>query len=275
MMWAHKTKRVLFWTGLSLPVVALAGMMWLVYQSGGQSDKSFKWIMRAYKVQDTFERAQAHIVDAEANQRCFLLTGRKEFIEPYERAMQLVRNDLADLKLLTADQPEQRANRLKLEQLVDGELTFDPEHAFKPGQSPADASVVAVTEQGKQKLERIRSLVFQAHQEGQEALSRHEQERASNEQTNQIMSLVLIIGVALALAMVVIILIRLEKLQEFVTVCSWTGQVNFQGKWLRLDEYLKTRFGIAVSHSLSREAADRMLREIEKMNPHDETSPKP
>jgi hypothetical protein len=59
---------------------------------------------------------------------------------------------------------------------------------------------------------------------------------------------------------------RMEKLQEFVTVCAWTGQVKFQGQWLKLDDYLKRRFGITVSHSLSQEAADKMMQEIEDLN---------
>ena len=60
-------------------------------------------------------------------------------------------------------------------------------------------------------------------------------------------------------------LLRLEKLQQFVTVCAWTGQVRFQGQWLRLDEFLERQFGISVSHSLSQEAAEKMMREIEEL----------
>jgi hypothetical protein len=58
----------------------------------------------------------------------------------------------------------------------------------------------------------------------------------------------------------------LERLQQFVTVCAWTGQVKYQGQWLRLDEYLERQFGISVSHSLSKEAAEKMKHEIEELN---------
>jgi len=89
------------------------------------------------------------------------------------------------------------------------------------------------------------------------------------------MSLVLIVAVALALILVVVILLRLEKLQEFVTVCAWTGRVRFQGQWLRLDEYLKKQFNISVSHSLSQEAAEKMRVEIEDLNRGIERPPPP
>jgi hypothetical protein len=71
----------------------------------------------------------------------------------------------------------------------------------------------------------------------------------------------------------------LEKLQQFVTVCAWTGQVRFQGQWLRLDEFLERQFGISVSHSLSKDAAEKMMREIEELNRpglrKDEPTPRP
>ena len=260
------TKKVLFWFGISMPMVALLAMTWLVHQTGGQFNSSFSYVMQTYKVLDMFEQTQAHIVDAESNQRGYFLTGRQDYIEPYEHAMQSVRDDIAELKRLTGKDPLQQANLASLEKMVNSELVFDPATAFPAGQMPTNASVVTLTERGKEKLEQLRRIIFQAHEEQQQALSKHQQEAEQDVISSQMMSLTLIVGVAMALIMVVVILLRLEKLQEFVTVCAWTGQVKFQGQWLRLDEYLKRQFGISVSHSLSQEAADKMMREIEELN---------
>jgi hypothetical protein len=68
------------------------------------------------------------------------------------------------------------------------------------------------------------------------------------------------------LMFIIIILLRLEKLQQVVTICAWTGQVKYEGRWVRLDEYLEHRFGLSVSHGLSREAADKMAAEIKESN---------
>ena len=262
----QKTKKVLFWFGLSLPTVALLAMTWLVHQTGGQFNDSFNFVMQTYKVLDMFEQAQAHIVDAEANQRGFLLTGRQEYLEPYQHAMQSIRDDMAQLKKLTIRDPVQQANLAKLEQMVDEDLVFDPATAFASGQVATNASVVTLTARGKEKLAHLRRILFHAHEQQQQILSKHQQAAAEDVISSQLMSLILIAAVAMALIMVVVILLRLEKLQEFVTVCAWTGQVKFQGQWLRLDEYLKKQFGISVSHSLSREAAEKMMREIEDLN---------
>jgi hypothetical protein len=70
----------------------------------------------------------------------------------------------------------------------------------------------------------------------------------------------------MVLMFIIILLLRLEKLQQVVTICAWTGQVKYEGQWVRLDEYLERRFGLSVSHGLSREAADKMAAEIKEFN---------
>ncbi len=262
----QKTKRLLFWLGLSLPMVALVAMTWLVHQAGGQFNDSFNWVLQNYKVLDKFEQTQSHIVDAEANQRGFLLTGRPEYLEPYQAAMTSIRDDIAELKKFTVNDPSQQANIVALERLVTDELVFDPTTAFSSGQFPTNASVVTLTARGKQKIEDMRHVLFQAREEQEHALSKHERQAESEVISGQIMSLVLIAAVAVALVFVVMILLRLEKLQQFVTVCAWTGQVKFQGQWVRLDQFLERQFGISVSHSLSNEAAEKMMHEIEELN---------
>ena len=257
---------MLFWLGISMPMVALVAMTWLVHQTGGRFNSSFNFVMQTYKVLDLYEQTQAQIVDAEANQRGYFLTARQEYLEPYQHAMQAIHDGIAELKKLTSKDSAQQANLAALERMVKEDLVFDPTTIFTTGQVTTNASVVTLTARGKQKLEHMRRILFQAHEEQQSALSKHQQEAEQDVMSNQMMSLTLIVGVAMALVMVVVILLRLEKLQEFVTVCAWTGQVKFQGQWLRLDEYLKKQFGISVSHSLSQEAADKMMREIEELN---------
>jgi CHASE3 domain sensor protein len=265
-----KKKKLLFWLGLALPVLALVGMTWLVYKSDGRFNNSFNWVMQNYKVLDLFEQTQSYMVDAEANQRGYLLTGHSEYLEPYHAAMTALEDDLAELHQLTHNDPSQQANVASLEQMVTNELAFDPATAFAHGITPATQSVVQLTEQGKKKIEAMRAVIFAAREEQERALSKHQEEAADDVISSQLMSLVLIVAVAVALILVVMILLRLEKLQEFVTVCAWTGRVRFEGQWVRLDEYLKQQFNISVSHSLSQEAAEKMRIEIEELNRADD-----
>ena len=261
-----KKKKFLFWLGLSLPVLALAGMTWLVHKSDGRFNNSFNWVLKNYKVLDLFEQTQSYMVDAEANERGYLLTGHAEYLEPYHAAMSEVQDNLAELQRLTRNDPAQQANLYSLEEMVTNGLMFDPATAFANGRTPASQSVVQLTAEGKKKIEALRAVVFAAREEQERALSKHQEEAADDVISSQLMSLVLIVAVAVALVLVVVILLRLEKLQEFVTVCAWTGRVRFGGQWVRLDEYLKQQFNISVSHSLSQEAAEKMRIEIEELN---------
>jgi len=247
-------------------MVALIAMTWLVHQAGGQFNSSFNWVLQNYKVLDKFEQTQSHIVDAEANQRGFLMTGHNEYLEPYQSAMTAIHDDIAELKRLTQNDPTQQINITQLEQLVNDELVFDPAAALASGQVQTNGSVIALTARGKHKIEELRHVLFQAREEQEHALSKHQQDAETEVVSSQIMSLVLIAAVAVALVFVVVILLRLEKLQQFVTVCAWTGQVRFQGQWLRLDQFLERQFGISVSHSLSDQAAQKMMHEIEELN---------
>lgn len=247
-------------------MLALVAMTWLVHQTSGQFNNSFNWVLHNYKVLDKFEQTQAHMVDAEANQRGFLLTGKSEYVEPYQSAMTAISEDMAELKKMTEGDPTQQANILALEQLVATELVFDPATAFSSGQFQTNASVITLTARGKHKIEDLRRVLFQAREEQERALSKHQQDAEAQLVSGQIMSLVLIAAVAVALIFVVMILVRLEKLQQFVTVCAWTGQVKSRGNWVRLDQFLEQEFGLSVSHSLSNDAAEKMMREIEELN---------
>ena len=260
----QKTKRLFFWVGLSLPMVALVAMTWLVHQAGGQFNNSFTWVLRNYKVLESIEVTQSHIVDAEANQRGYLMTGRQEYLEPYQAAMSALKDDLADLKKITLDDPEQQANVSQLESIVQADLVFDPTTAFSSGQFQTNTSVVTLTARGKEKIESMRRVLYQAREEQERLLTHHQQNAETDMVTSQIMAMVLIVAVAVALTFVVMILFRLERLQQFVTVCAWTGQVKHGGEWMRMDEYLHRRFGFSVTHGMSQEAASKMMQEMQK-----------
>lgn len=38
---------------------------------------------------------------------------------------------------------------------------------------------------------------------------------------------------------------------ELVTVCAWSNTVRYRGEWLRFEQYLSNRFGLATTHGIS------------------------
>lgn len=263
---APSLRKILFWLGVSLPTAALLVMAWLVHQSNGKFNHSFAWIQQSYHVLDLFEQTQGDLLNAEASQRSYLMTGGEKYLPPYHAALGAVREDIVQLKALTAGDAAQQANLALLEKQVNTELPSDPARAFPVGAPPGNAAVAAVNEQGAQKLNRLRALVAKARQDQQQSLSRRQQDAEASVARSQATSLALVAAVALTLILVVAVRFRLERLQRFVTVCAWTGQVKHQGQWLRLDDYLQRQFGLTVSHSLSQEAAETMKKEMAEIN---------
>ena len=125
---------------------------------------------------------------------------------------------------------------------------------------------MALTEQGKDTMDKIGRVLFQMREEEGYWLNLRQQRTEDNAIASEIASVVLIGAVALALLFIVIIRLRLERLQRVVTICAWTGLVNYEGQWIRMDEYLQRRFGLSVSHGLSREASAKIIAEIKESN---------
>jgi CHASE3 domain sensor protein len=51
--------------------------------------------------------------------------------------------------------------------------------------------------------------------------------------------------------------IQIRKLHSLVTMCAWSKRVQHQDKWVPLEEYMRARLGVRVSHGISREEYER------------------
>jgi len=266
MKFMQRANKVLFFIGLSLPLVALLLMSWLVHQTSGQFQDSFYKVSKTYKVLNLVQQTQLHLLDAETERRGYLLTAGEDYLSSYGRAMSSVRNDIDQLLELSRNNVGQQTNITALQELIVDRLGIDPEKMAAGGTNLHDSLAIALTDQGKNTMEQIGRLLFQMGLDEEYTLGLSQQRAEANAMSSQITSVVLIGAVAMVLMFIIIILVRLEKLQQVVTVCAWTGQVKLEGQWVRLDEYLQRRFGLSVSHGLSREAAEKMAAELKAFN---------
>ena len=51
-----------------------------------------------------------------------------------------------------------------------------------------------------------------------------------------------------------VLVLRIRQLQSIITICAWTQKVNFNGKWMPMEDFLWRRFRVKVSHGISEEA---------------------
>ena len=43
---------------------------------------------------------------------------------------------------------------------------------------------------------------------------------------------------------------RLHYLEEFLRICSWCQKVSYEGEWLDMEKYLKSKFATKTSHGM-------------------------
>ena len=258
----QRANKVLFFVGVCIPLLALIVMSWLVHQTSEQFRDSFFQVGHTYKVLNLVQQTQFHLQDAETERRGYLLTGGNDYLNSYGRAMAAVRNDMDQLKSLVQVKAGQQTNILALQSLITERLGINPDTIAGSKVNVHDALAIALTDEGKNTMEKIGRVLFQMGQEEEYSLNINQQRAEADSISSQITSVVLIGTVVMVLMFIVVILRQLEKLQQVVTICAWTGQVKYEGQWIRLDEYLQRQFGLSVSHGLSKEAAEKMVAEM-------------
>jgi CHASE3 domain sensor protein len=50
---------------------------------------------------------------------------------------------------------------------------------------------------------------------------------------------------------------QIGKLCSLITMCAWSKRVQYQDQWVPLEEYMRKRFGIRISHGISKEEYDK------------------
>jgi hypothetical protein len=55
-----------------------------------------------------------------------------------------------------------------------------------------------------------------------------------------------------------------DRVTGLVTICAWSRTIEYQGEWLSFEEYLKRRFNIDTSHSISPGAAQKVFEDLDR-----------
>jgi CHASE3 domain sensor protein len=65
---------------------------------------------------------------------------------------------------------------------------------------------------------------------------------------------------------------QIGKLYTLITMCAWSKRVQYEDKWIPLEEYMRKRFGIRISHGISQEEYDKWASpEMAGLEPQEES----
>ncbi len=54
---------------------------------------------------------------------------------------------------------------------------------------------------------------------------------------------------------------KLRDMGKLLTICMWTKQIRIGGEWMSIERYLTEQCGIRLTHGISKEAAEKLLRD--------------
>ena len=151
---------------LSAPVVALLAAVTLFallsvdVMTLAAIEVSRTSIGRARRAQTLISSIRGSLLDAETSERGFLLTGRGDYLEPFQSAVDDIPGQLTELLEVVADDPGQQRDarelvRLASKKLEELRLTID--QRFK--HETAAAVAVVRSDHDKQLMDRIRALL--------------------------------------------------------------------------------------------------------------------
>jgi len=70
------------------------------------------------------------------------------------------------------------------------------------------------------------------------------------------------------------ILERVQYLEKFMRVCAWCRRINYQGEWMRLEEFMKQGFDTPTTHGICTECLEQQRAAAEKARVSRETAAK-
>ncbi len=143
---------------LVVAALILIGIVGLSYREWRQYQGASAEANRTREVVNSVGRLVSNLIDAETGQRGFLLTGEVRYLEPYNRAIQAVPNQEADLdKLLVQLQMKLEAGRLQNlmgEKLTELRQTIE----LRKTQGLQPALDLVLGERGKELMDQIRGI---------------------------------------------------------------------------------------------------------------------
>jgi CHASE3 domain sensor protein len=262
----QRIRKTAFWLGLALPSFALLAIVWVTHLTNGQFNAAFASVTQTYNILTILEQTQAQIADAETGQRGWLLTRRPDYFSLYDTAMAAINNNIQQLQNMVRGNPVEETNLVELQSLIARRLSPNSDIVAFAKTNSAGTMAVFLTGAGRDTINQTRNALFRMREQQANLLRERQQNAEARFLFDQTASLILVGITAIALIAIAAVVLRLEHMRQIVTICAWTGQVKFGDEWIRLEDYLKRRFGVSVSHGLSKEAADKMIQEIRQSN---------
>ena len=255
-------RRRLFSIAIALIMLSAGALSWIAISSHQLVDETAGLVRRAGEANAAVSALLENMIDAETGQRGYLLTRRKEYLEPYSRAVAFGTLHLHELQESVADDSLQWARRADIARLQRAKFAILASTIALVDRGMPDSAVrIVQTGVGKQLMDSARVVLA--------GIRADENARLVSRQTQLVTALDRAFFATMALCVMVMVFgitagalqRRSERLGRLVTVCAWSRTIQFEGEWLTLEEYLARRFNVSVTHGISPNQLDVLMKD--------------
>ncbi|NCJ05529.1 response regulator [Synechococcales cyanobacterium C] len=161
--------------GFMLAALLLGGVGYTSYLRTTQFLRSAEDVNQTHKVLEEIESILSNLKDVESAPRGYVLTGNARYLDPYYVALAKIDSKLRGLRLLTANNPRQQEQLDILEPWVQRRLDLSKEIVTLQIQQGGEAAADRIRAgDGKQQLDRIRSIMASMATEEQNLLTQRQ-----------------------------------------------------------------------------------------------------
>jgi CHASE3 domain sensor protein len=252
-------RRYLLLVVVLVPLLISGVFFYISRQIRDQQNTALLWVRHSYLVREKLSTVETALYRAQSSERGYALSGRPEYVGVYviTRANLLLESAL--LRLLVADNPAQEKLAGDLQATLQAKLA-ELTHGVELRAAGNEREAGALVNSDAWKLitsARRKILVMRATEDKLLAERTLTSEKKLDLREN--ISTVLLLTSTALIVGAGILFLRIQLLQNIITVCAWTQRVNYRGKWMRMEEFLWERFRVKVSHGISEEAFDGVM----------------
>lgn len=217
-----RTYLVLLLLGISYFIVTL-------YQNNQRTSSTFNLVNHTHEVIKALDDLGAQVLDFESQVRGYVITDNSVFLEDLDSQSIMLANRLTYLKNLTADNPVQQKNLVRLQQVATKKIQFQQEIRSVYPRSRQEALQLIGGLRGKALSDTLRVLLQQMEQHEQQLLHMR---IIANRQTTKTRNMSSVIAVALSFLMVVLVLLKVmreNKLRRIAEQKSKESEWRYRG----------------------------------------------
>lgn len=190
------------WGSLGLLLLVVLGVGFVSLSTTGRLTEAATWATHTHRVQNRLADLSAAMLEVVAGQRGFVITGDDRFLENYDQAIRSLDGIVADLRQLTADNPDQQRNLDRVEatlkvRLVEARLRVETRR--KEGFEAAQRQVAA--DRGQQAMAEFRAAVARMD----EVEERLQELRDQTMEQSTVLANLTVIGGAMLAAVIVLL----------------------------------------------------------------------